>query len=44
MDFYKKFGFKVNSTVEKYYKRIQPDDAYVLEKDLDEDDGACVVG
>uniref|UniRef100_A0A915DL78 N-terminal methionine N(alpha)-acetyltransferase NatE n=1 Tax=Ditylenchus dipsaci TaxID=166011 RepID=A0A915DL78_9BILA len=32
LDFYKKFGFSVNGTAEKYYKRIEPDNAYVLEK------------
>ncbi|KAE9546574.1 hypothetical protein FO519_010214, partial [Halicephalobus sp. NKZ332] len=32
MDFYKKFGFEVVDRVEKYYKKIEPDDAYILEK------------
>ena len=32
MDFYKKFGFEVVDRVEKYYKKIEPDDAFILEK------------
>ncbi|KAI1716216.1 acetyltransferase (GNAT) family domain-containing protein [Ditylenchus destructor] len=35
LDFYKKFGFDITGTVEKYYKRITPDDAYILEKNLE---------
>uniref|UniRef100_A0A915IAB0 N-terminal methionine N(alpha)-acetyltransferase NatE n=1 Tax=Romanomermis culicivorax TaxID=13658 RepID=A0A915IAB0_ROMCU len=34
LNFYKKFGFEVKQLVEGYYKRIEPADAYVLEKDL----------
>ena len=33
--FYKKFGFKIVETKEAYYKRIEPADAYVLEKKID---------
>jgi ribosomal protein S18 acetylase RimI-like enzyme len=32
--FYEKFGFKIVERKENYYKRIQPADAFVLEKDL----------
>ncbi|KAL4142604.1 hypothetical protein QTP88_005032 [Uroleucon formosanum] len=32
--FYKKFGFEIVETKEHYYKRIEPADAYVLEKRL----------
>lgn len=32
MDFYKSFGFEVVDRVEHYYKKIQPDDAFILEK------------
>ena len=35
IDFYKNFGFDVVDTKENYYKRIDPADAYVLEKKLD---------
>ena len=34
IEFYKKFGFKIVETKEHYYKRIEPADAYVLEKVL----------
>lgn len=34
IEFYKKFGFKIVETKEHYYKRIEPADAYVLEKIL----------
>lgn len=30
-DFYEKLGFKVTSTVDNYYRRIQPASAWVLE-------------
>ena len=33
LSFYKRFGFKIKEKEEKYYKRIEPTDAYVLEKD-----------
>lgn len=32
--FYQKFGFEIVETKESYYKRIEPADAYVLEKTL----------
>lgn len=32
--FYKKFGFEIVETKKHYYKRIEPADAYVLEKRL----------
>lgn len=32
--FYKKFGFEIVETKEHYYKRIEPADAYVLQKTL----------
>jgi len=32
MNFYKSFDFEVVGTAEKYYKQIQPDDAFILEK------------
>ncbi|EDV25622.1 uncharacterized protein TRIADDRAFT_23961 [Trichoplax adhaerens] len=34
MAFYKNFGFEVIETKSSYYKRIEPSDAYVLEKKL----------
>lgn len=34
IEFYKKFGFEIVETKEHYYKRIEPADAYVLEKVL----------
>ncbi len=33
--FYKRFGFDIVETNEKYYKRIEPADAHVLEKKID---------
>lgn len=32
--FYQKFGFEIVETKESYYKRIEPADAYVLQKIL----------
>uniref|UniRef100_A0A7E4V7F0 N-acetyltransferase domain-containing protein n=1 Tax=Panagrellus redivivus TaxID=6233 RepID=A0A7E4V7F0_PANRE len=32
IQFYKKFGFEVIDRVDNYYKRITPDDAFLLEK------------
>lgn len=32
LDFYRKFGFEVTETKKKYYKRIEPPDAYVLKR------------
>ncbi|XP_033126024.1 probable N-acetyltransferase san [Anneissia japonica] len=34
LDFYKSHGFEVVETKEHYYKRIEPADAYVLQKTL----------
>ncbi|XP_014672307.1 PREDICTED: N-alpha-acetyltransferase 50-like isoform X2 [Priapulus caudatus] len=34
IDFYKRFSFEIKETKEHYYKRIEPADAYVLEKTL----------
>jgi len=39
MDFYRRFGFEVLETREKYYKRISPADAFVLHKRLDGSNG-----
>ncbi|VDP04903.1 unnamed protein product [Soboliphyme baturini] len=36
LEFYKKFDFKVVEMAHNYYKRIEPADAYVLEKRLHE--------
>ncbi|KAM3186648.1 hypothetical protein ACTXT7_003901 [Hymenolepis weldensis] len=33
--FYEKFGFEITGKVENYYRRLSPQDAYVLEKHLD---------
>jgi ribosomal protein S18 acetylase RimI-like enzyme len=33
--FYKRFGFEIEQTVTDYYKRIEPADAYLLDKKLD---------
>ena len=33
--FYKKFGFKIVETKKAFYKRIEPADAHVLEKKID---------
>ena len=32
--FYERFDFKIVGTKEDYYKRIEPPDAYILEKEL----------
>jgi len=34
INFYKSFGFEIIETKSHYYKRIEPSDAYVLEKKL----------
>ena len=36
ISFYEKFGFKIVERKENYYKRIEPADAFVLQKDLKE--------
>ena len=35
--FYEKFGFHIVEEKTDYYKRIDPPDAYVLQKDLKDD-------
>ncbi|QQP36300.1 putative N-acetyltransferase san [Caligus rogercresseyi] len=37
LEFYKKFGFHIVGTKEQYYKRIEPADAHVLEKQLNKE-------
>ncbi|KAL5108775.1 N-alpha-acetyltransferase 50 [Taenia crassiceps] len=32
---YEKFGFQITSKIENYYHRLSPQDAYILEKQLD---------
>lgn len=32
--FYKKFGFEIVETKERYYRRIEPADAHMLQKTL----------
>lgn len=39
IDFYKKFGFEIVETKEHYYKRIEPADAHVLQKNLRKTNG-----
>lgn len=34
IEFYRKFNFEIVETTENYYKRIEPTDAFVLEKSL----------
>ncbi|MFH4977302.1 hypothetical protein AB6A40_004011 [Gnathostoma spinigerum] len=34
LEFYKRFGFEVMGIAEKYYKRIEPDDAIILVKKM----------
>ena len=38
INFYKNFGFDIVETKQQYYKRIEPADAYVLEKNLKKTD------
>ncbi|CDI98311.1 n alpha acetyltransferase 50 NatE catalytic [Echinococcus multilocularis] len=33
--FYEKFGFQITRKIENYYHRLSPQDAYILEKQLD---------
>uniref|UniRef100_A0A1I7XV95 glutathione transferase n=1 Tax=Heterorhabditis bacteriophora TaxID=37862 RepID=A0A1I7XV95_HETBA len=35
LNFYKKYGFEQKGVAEKYYKRIEPDNAYILVKHID---------
>ena len=44
INFYKNFGFDIVETKEQYYKRIEPADAYVLEKKLKSNDKTQVNG
>ena len=41
--FYKRFGFEVVKTTEAFYKRIEPADAYVLEKKIDNTISNCTL-
>jgi len=34
LSFYKKFSFKIISTASNYYQRLEPADAYLLERQL----------
>jgi ribosomal protein S18 acetylase RimI-like enzyme len=34
LSFYKKFGFQIMSTATEYYRRLEPCDAYLLERSL----------
>ena len=34
IEFYRNFGFEIIETKQSYYKRIEPADAYVLQKTL----------
>jgi hypothetical protein len=34
LSFYKKFGFQIISTATEYYRRLEPCDAYLLERSL----------
>jgi N-alpha-acetyltransferase 50 len=34
LSFYKKFGFEIISTANEYYRRLEPCDAYLLERSL----------
>ena len=40
--FYEHFGFKIVEKKDNYYKRIEPADAYVLQKDLRGDTDTAV--
>ena len=34
IEFYKKFGFEVGKKIENYYRRIEPADCFLVQKDL----------
>ena len=34
LSFYKSFGFQIISTATEYYRRLEPSDAYLLERSL----------
>ena len=34
LSFYKKYGFEITETLEKYYEDIEPADCYILKKIL----------
>jgi ribosomal protein S18 acetylase RimI-like enzyme len=38
LQFYKKFDFQLIRRVENYYRRVQPPDAYLLERKLSSGD------
>ncbi len=40
LNFYRHFGFEVVETKEQYYKRIEPADAHVLEKNVKSSKGS----
>lgn len=44
LDFYSKFGFEIVRTEKHYYKRVEPSDAYVLEKKFEKDATVTVNG
>lgn len=41
IEFYKQFDFEIVETKQHYYKRIEPADAYVLQKTLKKKDGSA---
>ncbi|XP_041088966.1 N-alpha-acetyltransferase 50 isoform X1 [Polyodon spathula] len=43
IDFYRKFGFEIIETKKNYYKRIEPADAHVLQKNLQSPSPGCDV-
>jgi len=42
ISFYQRFGFVIKETKEQYYKKIEPTDAYVLEKSFGEEGAPAV--
>ena len=42
ISFYQRFGFVIKETKEQYYKKIEPTDAYVLEKSFEEGEAPVV--